>query len=69
MIDISALKKGDRMIFSNGHESPVLKVEEDSISLYINFVAEGKQKVCLFFTKNTGIARETDYEIVKIIHA
>ena len=31
MTDISALKKGDKIVFSNGHESPVVNVMDADV--------------------------------------
>ena len=69
MTDISTLKIGDRIVFSNGHESPVVGVMDDEDFPNISFIAENEAKLSLFFRKETGEAPGTHYEIVKIIHA
>ena len=67
MTDISTLKTGDRIVFSNGHESPVVNVRdaEDFLNLY--FIPENEGKLNLYFRKETGEAPGTHYEIVKVI--
>ena len=67
MTDISTLKKGDRIVFSNGHESPVVNVMDAENFLHIYFIAENKAELNLFFRKETGEAPGTHYEIVKVI--
>ena len=67
MTDISALKKDDRMVFSNGHESPVVKVMDAEDFLNIYFITEKEGQLNLFFRKETGEAPGTHYEIVKVI--
>lgn len=69
MTDISTLKEGDRIVFSNGHESPVVNVMDAENFLNICFMTEKKEDINLFFRKETGEAPGTHYEIVKIIHA
>ena len=69
MADISTLKKDDRIVFSNGHESPVVNVMDAENFLNICFVNEKGGKLSLFFRKETGEAPGTHYEIAKIIHA
>ena len=67
MTDISTLKTGDRIVFSNGHESPVVSVMDAENFLNISFMAENKAKLSIFFRKETGEAPGTHYEIVKVI--
>ena len=67
MTDISTLKTGDRIVFSNGHESSVVNLMDAEDFLNIYFVAENKGKLNLFFRKETGEAPGTHYEIVKVI--
>ena len=67
MTDIHELKKGDRIVFSNGHESPVVDVMDTEDFLNISFIAEKGAKLNLFFRKETGEAIGTHYEIVKVI--
>ena len=67
MTDISTLKKGDRIVFSNGHESPVVKVTDAENFLNIYFVDENEKDINLLFQKETGEAPGTHYEIVKVI--
>ena len=67
MTDISTLKTGDRIVFSNGHESPVVKMIDAEDFLNICFMTENKAKLSLFFRKETGEAPSTHYEIVKVI--
>ena len=67
MTDISALKTGDRIVFSNGHESPVVNTMDAEDFLNISFIAENKKGLNLFFQKETGEAPGTHYEIVKVI--
>ena len=69
MTDISTLKTGDKIVFSNGHESPVVSIMDADDFLNIYFVTEKGGKISLFFQKETGEAPGTHYEIVKIIHA
>ena len=69
MTDISTLKKGDKIVFSNGHESPVVRVIDAEDFMNIYFVTEKGGKLSFFFRKETGEAPSTHYEIVKIIHA
>lgn len=67
MTDISTLKTGDRIVFSNGHESPVVNVMDAENFLNIYFVNENGEKLNLYFRKETGEAPGTHYEIVKVI--
>ena len=67
MTDISTLKKGDRIVFSNGHESPVVNIMDAEDFLNIYFVTENKGKLNLYFRKETGEAPGTHYEIVKVL--
>lgn len=67
MTDISTLKTGDRIVFSNGHESPVVSVIDAENFLNIYFIPENGKDINLFFTKETGEAPGTHYEIVKVI--
>lgn len=69
MADISTLKKDDKIVFSNGHESPVVNVMDAEDFLNISFINEKEEGLNLFFQKETGEAPGTHYEIVKIIHA
>ena len=69
MTDISTLKKDDRIVFSNGHESPVMSVMDAENFLNICFVNEKGEEFSLFFRKETGEAPGTHYDIIKIIHA
>ena len=67
MTDISTLKTGDRIVFSNGHESPVVSVMDADDFLNISFMTEKRGDINLFFRKETGEAPGTHYEIVKVI--
>ena len=67
MTDISTLKTGDRIVFSNGHESPVVSVMDAEEFLNIDFITENGGKLNLFFRKETGEAPGTHYDIVKVI--
>lgn len=67
MTDISTLKKDDRIVFSNGHESPVVNLMDAEDFLNIHFVTEKGAKLNLYFRKETGEAPGTQYEIVKVI--
>ena len=67
MTDIHGLKKGDRIVFSNGHESPVVSVMDAENFLNISFITERREELNLFFNKETGEAPGTHYEIVKVI--
>ena len=67
MTDISTLKTGDRIVFSNGHESPVVNVMDAEDLLNIYFITENEAKLSIFFRKETGEAPGTHYEIVKVI--
>ena len=67
MTDISTLKEGDRIVFSNGHESPVISVMDAEDFLNICFMTEKEAKLSIFFRKETGEALGTHYEIVKVI--
>ena len=67
MTDISTLNKGDRIVFSNGHESSVVNLMDADDFLNICFVTENKAKLSIFFRKETGEAPGTHYEIVKVI--
>ena len=67
MTDISTLKKGDRIVFSNGHESPVVSVMDAENFLNIDFIAEKGAELGIFFRKETGEAPGTHYDIVKVI--
>ena len=67
MTDIHGLEKGDRVIFTNGHESPVHKVIEDGKYLAVYFTDEDGLDRNLYFFKNNGVAPQTDYEIVKVV--
>ena len=67
MTDISTLKKGDRIVFSNGHESPVVNVMDVDDFLNIYFVTEKGGAINLYFREETGEAPGTHYEIVKVI--
>ena len=67
MTDISTLKTGDRIVFSNGHESPVVNIMDAEDFLNIYFVTEKGRAINLYFRKETGEASVTHYEIVKVI--
>ena len=67
MTDISTLKAGDRIVFSNGHESPVVNTMDAEDFLNIYFVTEKGGAINLYFRKETGEAPGTHYEIVKVI--
>ena len=67
MTDISTLKTGDRIVFSNGHESPVVSIMNAEDFLNIYFVTEKGGAISLFFRKETGEAPGSHYEIVKVI--
>ena len=67
MTDISTLKTGDRIVFSNGHESPVVSMMDAEDFLKICFIPEKGGAINLFFRKETGEAPGTHYEIVKVI--
>ena len=67
MTDISTLKTGDRIVLSNGHESPVVNIMDAENFLNIYFIPENKGKLNLYFRKETGEALGTHYEIVKVI--
>ena len=67
MADISTLKEGDKIVFSNGHESPVMRVMDAEDFLNIYFVTEKGGAINLYFRKETGEAPGTHYEIVKVI--
>ena len=67
MTDISTLKTGDRIVFSNGHESPVLNITDGDTFFSVYFIQENKENQNLFFRKETGEAPGTHYEIVKVI--
>ena len=67
MTDISTLKKGDRIIFSNGYESQVVRTIDAEDFLNISFICETGKELNLYFRKETGEAPGTQYEIVKVI--
>ena len=67
MTDISTLKTGDRIVFSNGHESPVVNIMDAEDFLNISFMTEKEAELSLFFRKKTGEAPGSHYEIVKVI--
>ena len=67
MTDISTLKTGDRIVFSNGHESPVVNIMDAEDFLNISFITENEAKLSIFFRKETGEALGTHYDIVKVI--
>ena len=67
MTDISTLKTGDRIVFSNGHESPVVNVMDAENFLNISFIPKNGGKLDFYFRKETGEAPGTQYEIVKVI--
>ena len=45
MTDISTLKTGDRIVFSNGHESPVVKMIDAEDFLNISFMTENEAEL------------------------
>ena len=67
MTDISTLKTGDRIVFGNGHESPVVNIMDAEDFVNISFITENEAKLSIFFRKETGEAPGTHYEIVKVI--
>ena len=67
MTDISTLKTDARIVFSNGHESPVVNIMDSEDFMNICFMTENKAKLSIFFRKETGKALGTHYEIVKVI--
>ena len=67
MTDISTLKTGDRIVFSNGHESPVVSIMDAEDFLNISFMTEKGRSINLYFRKETGEATGTHYEIVKVL--
>ena len=67
MTDISTLKAGDRIVFSNGHESPVVNTMDAEDFLNIYFVTEKGGAINIYFRKETGEDLGTHYEIVKVI--
>ena len=67
MTDISTLKTDDRIVFSNGHESPVVSIMDAEDFLNIFFMNEKEEGLSLFFQKETGEAPGTHYDIVKVI--
>ena len=67
MTDISTLKKDDRIVFSNGYESPVVNVMDAENFLHIYFVTEKGGEINLYFREETGEAPGTHYDIVKVI--
>ena len=67
MTDIHGLKKGDRIVFTNGHESLVHNVSDDERGLNVCFTSEKGKDLDLFFLKDSGIAPCTEYEIAKVI--
>ena len=67
MTDISTLKTGDSIVFSNGHESPVVNIMDAEDFLNIRFIPEKGGAINLYFRKETGEAPGTHYEIAKVI--
>lgn len=67
MADISTLRTGDRIVFSNGHESPVICTIDCDESLLVDFIRENRSCQSLIFSKRDGLAPGTHYEIVKVI--
>ena len=67
MTDISTLKVGDKIVFSNGHESPVVNTMDAENFLNISFITEKEGDINFYFRKETGEAPGTHYEIVKVI--
>ena len=67
MTDISTLKKDDRIVFSNGHESSVVKMIDADDFLNISFITEKEAELNLYFRKEAGEVPGTHYEIVKVI--
>ena len=67
MTDISTLKKGDKIIFGNGHESPVISTIDCDKSILVDFIREDGNYQSLIFSKRNGLAPGTIYRIIKII--
>ena len=67
MTDISTLKKDDRIVFSNGHESLVVNIMDAEDFLNISFMTEKGGAINLYFRKESGEAPGTHYEIAKVI--
>lgn len=67
MTDISTLDDNDRIVFSNGHESPVVNVMDADNFLNISFIPKNGGKLNFYFRKETGEAPGTHYDIVKVI--
>ena len=67
MTDISTLKKDDKIIFSSGHESPVIGVMDCDESVLVDFIREDGSCQTLIFSKIDGLAPGTYYRIIKVI--
>ena len=67
MTDISGLRKDDRIVFNDGHESRVLEIEDDGTHSLIGFISRLGKKQSLYFLNETGRAPGTEYEIVKVL--
>ena len=67
MTDISTLKEGDKIIFSNGHESPVIGTIDCDESVLVDFIREDGSYQTLIFSKRNGLASGTYYRIIKVI--
>ena len=67
MTDISTLKKDDKIIFSNGHESPVIGTIDCDESVLVDFIREDRSYQSLIFSKSNGVAPGTHYRIIKVI--
>ena len=67
MTDISGLRKDDRIVFNDGHESRVLEMDDDGTYSMVSFISRLGKKQSLYFLNETGHAPGTEYEIVKVI--
>lgn len=67
MTDISELRKDDRIVFNDGHESRVLEMDDDGTHSLVSFINRLGKKQNLYFLNETGHAPGTEYEIVKVI--
>ena len=67
MTDISGLRKDDRIVFNDGHESRVLEMDDDGIHSMVSFINRLGKKQSLYFLNETGHAPGTEYDIVKVL--